>query len=117
MTEGTETAARRNFNDLKAAVAALAEAQDWDAYHDLMGDVQDWVVDEVGHMNARHGGYVVTLDERVKDEDAAVMQRLFLNIRGVVAVDPVEDDPAMRIAERRALYRMKDAIEAAIYGA
>lgn len=104
------------FADLKGALADLADANDWDVRDEILRELQDFAIGEIGH-DDRHGGYVVTLDQRVKDEDAAVMMRLLLNIRGVVAVDPVPDDPAMHIAERRALYRMKDAIEAAVFDA
>lgn len=110
-----EETARKAFDDLKGAIADLTEAQDRDTQDRILHDLQDWLTAQIGHTSGRHGGYIVTLEQRVKDEDAMFMTRFLLNIRGVIAVDPIPDDPAMHIAERRALYRMKDAIEAAVF--
>jgi hypothetical protein len=110
-----EEAARAHAEDLKAEIANLADAEDWEAHAEIMSGLQDWVLKQAGIISARHSGYLVTLDQRLKDEDAVVMQRFLLNIKGVIAVEPIPDTPPMHIAERRALYRIQAAIEGAIY--
>jgi hypothetical protein len=110
-----EEAARAHATDMKAEIDNLAAAEDWDAHAEIMSDLQDWVLKQAGVTSASHAGYIVILDRRLKDEDAQVMHRFLLNIKGVIAVEPVPENASMHIAERRALYRIQAAIEEAIY--
>lgn len=112
-----EETARAALDDLQGAIADLAGSENWDTQAEILHDIQAWLLRDGNPLNAADGGYLVTLDRRIKDEDAAIMRRFLLNIVGVIAVDPVPDDAKTHIAERRALYRMKSAIEEAIHGA
>jgi hypothetical protein len=106
--------ARHCLTQLKASMATLAELEEWDHHYDLLHDLLDWGHKTAGHLGTRHGGYLVVLDRGLRDEDTVLIMRFLLNIAGVIAVDPVPENAGMHVAERRALYRMRDAIEEAI---
>lgn len=109
--------ARSLLAQFKQNMATLAEREDWDQHYDLLHDLLDWGHKTAGHLGDRHGGYTVVLDRGLRDEDTILIMRFLLNITGVIAVDPIPENAGMHIAERRALYRMKTAIEEAIHDA
>lgn len=52
-------------------------------------------------MTKRHTGYVVILETDVREDDAQEIVQALRMIKGVVAVQPVEGDPATMIVEGR----------------
>jgi hypothetical protein len=82
-----ETAAAA-LADLKAALADLADAEDWDGHGDVVHDTLDFAVKQAGHLSKRHGGYIVVLDRGLKDEDTATLIRFLLNINGLTSSPP-----------------------------
>lgn len=107
-------AARNLLTQFKRNMATLAELEEWDHHYDLLHDFLDWGHQTARHLGDRHGGYTVVLDRGLRDEDTVLIMRFLLNINGVIAVDPIPENAGMHIAERRALYRMKAAMEEAI---
>lgn len=71
-----------------------------DARRNLITDIHGWAIDQ-SQPNGRVEAYVVVLDERVKDEDAANLTRLLTLIDGVVSVVPVENNLGELIGLRR----------------
>ena len=59
----------------------------------------------------RHVGYIVTLEQAVREDDA---ERGILNairmVKGVASVEPVIDSPATQIAEARARNQLIDKL-------
>lgn len=114
-----EEAARRYLAGLKDEMDDLGREETneaGDAHFEILHDILDWALKTAGHLEDRHGGYVVVLRRGLRDEDTVMLMRFLLNINGVIAVNPIPEDAKMHIAERRALYRMKDAIDGAIAG-
>ncbi len=109
--------AQEALGTFKHRMAQLADLAEWDVHYDLLHDLLDWGHKTAGHLGDRHGGYTVVLDRGLRDEDTVLIMRFLLNITGVIAVDPIPENVGMHIAERRALYRMKTAIEEAIHDA
>lgn len=112
-----EESARDHLTNLIAEMSDLAEREDWDAHGDILHTVLGWALKTAGALGDRHGGYTVVLDRGLRDEDTVLIMRFLLNITGVIAVDPIPENAGTHIAERRALYRMRDAIEEAIHDA
>lgn len=56
----------------------------------------------------RHAGYVVTLDESVREDDAEMLMYLLRNIKGVRDVRPVLDDPMLTVAKANARRELQD---------
>ena len=52
-------------------------------------------------MTDRHSGYIVTLAEDIREDDAEAVIAALKMIKGVIAVTPVVHDHAMLIAEQR----------------
>jgi hypothetical protein len=61
-------------------------------------------------MTDRHAGYVVTLSEDVREDDAEAIINAIRMIRGVVDVAPVLGGVDMQIAEARVNGRWRDRI-------
>jgi hypothetical protein len=57
-------------------------------------------------MTARHAGYVVTLNENVRDDDAEDVITALRMVKGVLTVEPVEGDSVMAMAEARAKHEI-----------
>lgn len=57
-------------------------------------------------MTDRHAGYVITLEEDVREDDAAAIKTALSMIKGVLSVEPVVSDPGLHIAEERAWHRI-----------
>ena len=54
-------------------------------------------------MTTRHAGYVVTLAEDIREDDAEEgVLNAIRHIKGVVSVEPVESDPIAQMAKMRA---------------
>jgi hypothetical protein len=53
-------------------------------------------------MTDRHAGYLVTLAEDIREDDAEAVITALRMIRGVIAVEPVEMDTSIMIAQQRA---------------
>lgn len=53
-------------------------------------------------MTDRHAGYIVTLEEDIRADDAQNTIRALSMVRGVASVEPVVSDVAVQIAEARA---------------
>lgn len=65
-------------------------------------------------MTDRHAGYLVTLAENVRDDDAQDIIGAIRMVKGVLAVDPVVADPLGAIAENRARSDLTQKIWAAL---
>ncbi|MGY0065126.1 hypothetical protein ACWY4P_54060 (plasmid) [Streptomyces sp. LZ34] len=52
-------------------------------------------------MTHRHAGYVVTLDEDVRDDDSQAIINALLLIKGVRSVEPIAGDHQLLIAKQR----------------
>jgi hypothetical protein len=50
----------------------------------------------------RHSGYIVTLEQEVREDDAEVIIAAIGMIKGVLTVDPVVADATRHIERRRA---------------
>lgn len=53
-------------------------------------------------MTAREAAYLVTLDADLREDDAEATRTALRMVRGVIAVEPVESDPNLQIAQLRA---------------
>jgi hypothetical protein len=63
----------------------------------------------------RHAGYIVSLDESVRDEDAEQIITALRQIRGVVSVRPVVEDVQAHIGQERARAELSSRITAALH--
>lgn len=63
-------------------------------------------------MTDRHAGYVVTLTENIREDDAQALITAILMIKGVQGVTPVTADVQMLIAEGRARAAAREKIYA-----
>lgn len=52
-------------------------------------------------MTTRYSGFIVTLGEDVRDDDAAAVLNALRQIKGVGIVEPVKSEPAAQIAAAR----------------
>lgn len=53
-------------------------------------------------MTDRHAGYLVTLGEDIRDDDAQAILKAICLIKGVIVAEPIVADPLGMIAENRA---------------
>jgi hypothetical protein len=66
-------------------------------------------------MTDRHAGYLVVLNADLRDDDAAPTVAALLQIKGVLAVEPVVASAAVQIAESRARHALlKSLFELAV---
>jgi hypothetical protein len=64
-------------------------------------------------MTARHAGYLVTLADDVRDDDAEAIITALRMVRGVIAVEPIEGMSAeIMIARQRADAEWRDRLVA-----
>ena len=61
-------------------------------------------------MTERHAGYVVTLEENIREDDAALTIAAIKQIKGVIDVCPVVTDPRLVMAEARVRHFYMDKI-------
>jgi hypothetical protein len=61
-------------------------------------------------MTDRHSGYVIVLDQDIREDDAEQLVQLFKNIKGVVKVAPVKSDASLQIAKERAVYELSEKL-------
>lgn len=52
-------------------------------------------------MTKRHSGYIVVLEEVLREDDAEETLKAIRMIKGVLAVSPVDHDPALEIEVQR----------------
>jgi hypothetical protein len=64
----------------------------------------------------RHAGYIVTLPEDQREDDADATLQAIRMIRGVVSVEPVVADAALHVAEHRAWYALRGDVVRAVLG-
>ena len=57
-------------------------------------------------MTDRYAGFLVTLNDAIREDDAQPVIDAIRLIRGVIAVEPVHDDIDIQIAETRARTHM-----------
>lgn len=68
-------------------------------------------------MTDRHAGYVVTLADDIREDDAEATINAIRQIKGVIGVQPVVSDPAMLLAEMRANVKWRERIYTMLRGA
>jgi len=61
-------------------------------------------------MTARHSGYVIALEEDIREDDVELVIQTLRMIKGVVAVEPVISSADMQIAYMRADTRWRQRI-------
>jgi hypothetical protein len=61
-------------------------------------------------MTDRHAGYVVTLADNVRDDDAEATIAAIRQIKGVRAIEPVVADPKLHIAHIRAQQELSERL-------
>lgn len=61
-------------------------------------------------MTDRHAGYVVTLAEDIREDDAETVISALSMVRGVVRVEPVVVDPELHIAQARVAVELRDKL-------
>jgi nitrate reductase NapAB chaperone NapD len=65
-------------------------------------------------MTDRHAGYVVVLDDSLREDDAQATLNALRQIKGVIAVEPVVDDAHAVIARNRAYHDLEARLWAAL---
>lgn len=112
--------AEQALSELQGAVAALRDSEheeDDDTAWGVLRDVVRWALDiDPRTLDGSYGGYLVVLDERVKDEDADMMLQVLLRIGGVIAVSPVREDAQAYFATARLQRRLRDHLSEALNG-
>jgi hypothetical protein len=112
-TDLAETASRQ-FAELQQSVATMydgPDGRDADAAWDLTKRVVRWAMDISGHPGEEHGAYLVILNSALGDEDAEDRLRAIMQTKGVVAIEPVEEDRAVQIAMARVCSELSGALE------
>ena len=66
-------------------------------------------------MTDRHAGYVVTLQRPVREDDAETILTAIRMIKGVIAVDPVGDDPGLWCARSQVDMEWREKLRALMY--
>jgi hypothetical protein len=66
-------------------------------------------------MTDRHAGYVITLAENIREDDSQATIAAIKQIKGVLDVTPVINDPGMMIAEVRAGHEFRDKLVATFF--
>lgn len=52
-------------------------------------------------MTTTHAGYIVTLADNIREDDAQAVINALAMVKGVIAVEPVENSPELLIAKQR----------------
>lgn len=66
-------------------------------------------------MTDRHKGYVVTLENDIREDDAAEIVKLIGMVKGVIAVQPIVNDISTMIAEERAREEIRNQLFDLLY--
>ena len=61
-------------------------------------------------MTDRHAGYIVTLEDDVREDDAESILTALRMVRGVINVQPIIADSMLAIARSRAEHELKNRI-------
>lgn len=67
-------------------------------------------------MTDRHAGFIVTLQNDMRDDDAKATINAILQIKNVISVEPIASDPMLQIAQRRAEQVIGGKVFAVVYG-
>jgi hypothetical protein len=65
-------------------------------------------------MTDRHAGYVVTLKDDIREDDAAHLIDLLGHLKGVLSVTPIVSDFSVAIAEERAYGQLREQVYVAL---
>lgn len=63
-------------------------------------------------MTDRHAGYVVVLDDDIREDDAQFVINALRMVKGVVAVEPVAGDHQLLIAQQRVRAEARERVVA-----
>lgn len=66
-------------------------------------------------MTERHAGYVITLDQSIREDDAEQILTALRQIRGVASVTPVADSIDVQIGEQRALAELRSRLHEVLW--
>lgn len=66
-------------------------------------------------MTNRHVGYLVVLEEPIREDDAEPIINAIQHIKGVLEVKPVENDPKIQIAKLQVRSELASKIWAVLY--
>jgi hypothetical protein len=66
-------------------------------------------------MTDRHAGYLVTLEQDVRDDNAEALIAAIKQLRGVLKVDPIVSDVHVGIAQARAEFEIRERVLAALW--
>ena len=61
-------------------------------------------------MTDRHAGYIVTLADDIRADDAEAIVNALRMVKGVLSVEPVVSDASLHIAERRRDVQWREAL-------
>ncbi|TLS44942.1 hypothetical protein FE633_17520 [Streptomyces montanus] len=61
-------------------------------------------------MTQRHAGYVVALDENLREDDAEQLINAIKMLRGVIAVQPVTADVSLSLATERVRHEYRHKV-------
>lgn len=61
-------------------------------------------------MTDRHAGYVITLEQDVREDDAGDIIAALMMLKGVISVQPVTADLALTIATERTRADVRDKL-------
>lgn len=110
--------ARDALDELKGAAAKLhasEEPGDHEAAWDIAREAAEWAMGIYGHPGEHHDAYLIVLKAPLADDEAEQMLRLLMRIRGVIAVQPVEENQRwVAIAEERVRSDLNDALSEAL---
>ena len=67
-------------------------------------------------MTDRHAGYIVTLEQDVREDDAEAIINALRMVRGVGSVEPIVSDHRNHIGEKRARLDMERRLFAVLRG-
>jgi hypothetical protein len=63
-------------------------------------------------MTDRHSGYIVVLEQDIREDDAQATINAIRMLRNVSTVEPIVGRPEIHIAEARAMNKWRDKIRA-----
>ena len=66
-------------------------------------------------MTDRHAGYVITLREDVREDDAEALVNAIKMIKGVVSVTPMTNDIPFQMAQERVRQQLGEELTTAIH--
>lgn len=66
-------------------------------------------------MTDRHIGYLVTLEEAIREDDAEDLIKAMKLLKGVLTVEPIGNDITHQMAKRRAISELTDKLWKVLY--